>query len=73
MRPGLGIAHSDQQWLDMAMAESTRSALLSCLAKSAKKNCALKDVKRFCLQVVSKLESGSARSFSLARDQVFYF
>ena len=30
----------------------------------------LKDV---CLQVVSKLGSGSARGFALARDQVFYF
>ena len=35
MRPGLGVVHSDQQRLDMATAESARSALLSCLAKSA--------------------------------------
>ena len=33
MRPGFGVAHSDQQRLDMATAESARSALLSCLAK----------------------------------------
>ena len=41
MRPGLGVAHSDQQWLDVATVESARSALLSCLAKSAKRFCAL--------------------------------
>ena len=35
MCPRLGVAHSDQQWLDMATAEFARSALLSCLAKSA--------------------------------------
>ena len=28
---------------------------------------------RFCLQVVSKLGSGSARGIALARGQVFYF
>ena len=47
MRPGLGVVHSDQQRLDMATAESAQSALLSRLAKSAKRFCVLKDVKDF--------------------------
>ena len=46
MRPGFGVAHSDQQRLDMATTFA-RSALLSCLAKSALRFCALKDVKDF--------------------------
>ena len=41
MRSGLGVAHSDQQRLDMAMAESAWPAFLSCLAKSALRFCAL--------------------------------
>ena len=73
MHPGLGIAHSDQQWLDMAMAESTRSALLSCLAKSAKKNCALKDVKDFVCKWYPSLKVEVPAAFLLLRDQVFYF
>ena len=44
---GLGVAHSNQQRLDMATAESAWSALLSCLAKSAKSFCVLKDIKDF--------------------------
>ena len=59
----------------MAMVESTWLALLSRLAKSAKRFCALEDVKI----LVSKLGSGSgecgahmAHSFAVAHDQVFY-
>ena len=70
MHPGLGVAHSDQQQLDMTTAESARSALLLCLTKSTKRFCTLKD---FVCKWYPSLKSGSARSFSLARDQVFYF
>ena len=44
MRLGLGIATNQ---LNLATAESTLSALLLHLAKSAKRFCALKDVKDF--------------------------
>ena len=53
----------------MATAESAQLALLSHLVKSAERFCALKDV----FASGSKLGSGSARSFALACDQVFYF
>ena len=57
----------------MATAESARLALFIASGEVSKKVlCALKML-RFCLQVVSKLGSGSARGFALARDQVFYF
>ena len=57
----------------MVMAESARSALFIAFGEVSKKVlCALKML-RFCLQVVSKLGSASARGFALARDQVFYF
>ena len=62
----------------MAMAEFTRSALLSHLAKSAKRFCELKDVKDFVCKWYPSLEvevvsAARARGFALARDQVFYF
>ena len=66
----------------MATAESARSALLSHLAKSAKRFCALKDVKDFVCKWYPSLEvevevvsvaRARARGFALARDQVFYF
>ena len=64
----------------MVTAESARSALLSHLAKSAKRLCALKDVKDFVrkwypslgVEVVSAAHA-CARGFALARDVVFYF
>ena len=57
----------------MATAESARSVLFIVFGEvSEKVLCALKML-RFCLQVVSKLGSVSARGFALARDQVFYF
>ena len=57
----------------MATAESARLALFIAFGEVSKKVlCALKML-RFCLQVVSKLGSGSACGFALARDQVFYF
>ena len=56
MRPGLGVTHNDQPWLDMAMAESARSALLSCLVKSAKRFCVLKDVQDFACKWYPSLE-----------------
>ena len=42
--------------LDMATAESARSALLSHLAKSAKRFCALKDVKDLVYKWYQSLE-----------------
>ena len=55
----------------MATAESARSALFIAFGEVSKKVlCALKML-RFCLQVVSKLGSGSTYGFALARDQVF--
>ena len=56
MCPGLGVVHSDQPQFDMATAESARSALLSRLAKSAKRFCALKDVKDFVCKWYPSLE-----------------
>ena len=47
IHPRLGVAHSDKQRLDMATAESTQSRFLSHLVRSAKRFCALKDVKDF--------------------------
>ena len=73
MRPGLGVAHSDQQRLDMATAESARSTLLSCLAKSAKRFCALKDVKDFvCKWYLNlKVEVPTAFLLHVTRYSVF--
>ena len=47
MRLGLGIATNQ---LDLATVEFTQSVLLLHLAKSAKRFCALKDVKDFGIQ-----------------------
>ena len=47
MRPGLGVAHSDQQWLDMATAESARSALYRVWRSQQKGIMRFKDVKDF--------------------------
>ena len=73
MHPGLGVAHSDQQWLDVATVEFARSALLSCLAKSAKRFCALKDVKDFvCKWYPSlKVEVPAAFLLHMTRYSIF--
>ena len=73
MRPRLGVAHSDQQRLDMATAESAWSALLSCLAKSAKRFCALKDIKdSVCKWYPSlKVEVPAAFLLHVTRDSIF--
>ena len=52
----LGVAHSDQSWFDMATEESARLALLSHLARSAKRFCVLKDVKDFVCKWYPSLE-----------------
>ena len=65
MHPGLGVAHSDQQRLDMATAESAQSALLSCLAKPAKRFCALKDVQDFVCKWYPSLKVEVSTAFLL--------
>ena len=52
----------------MATAESARSGLLSHLAKSAERFCALTD---FCLQVVSKRQVPAALLLHVTRCSIF--
>ena len=59
--------------LDMAMAESARSALSFTFGDVSKKVLCSFKMSKVLLQVVSKLGSRSASGFALARDQVFYF
>ena len=70
MRPGFGVVHGDQPARHGYGGIRSVGTFFSHLVKSAKRFCVLKDVKD---PLVSKLGSGSARSFALARDQVFYF
>ena len=55
----------------MATAESARSALFIAFGEVGKKVLCALNMLRFCLQVVSKLGSGSACGFALARDSIF--
>ena len=69
MRLGFGVAHSDQPAQHGYSGVCSVSAFYRIWRSQQKGFVCL----RFCLQVVSKLGSGSARSIALARDHVFYF
>ena len=57
----------------MATAESARSALLSHLAKSAERFCALKDVEDFVFKWYPSLEVEVPAALLLHVTRVFYF
>ena len=73
MRPGLGVAHSDQLAQHGYGGVHSVSAFITS-GEASKKVYVLKDVEDFvCKWYPIKLGSGSARGFTLACDQVFYF
>ena len=72
MRPGFGVTHSNQPARHGYGGVRSVGALYR-IWRSQQKGFVHFKMLRFCLQVVSKLGSGSARGFALARDQVFYF
>ena len=73
MRPGFGVAHSDQPARHGYGRVRSVGVLYRIWRSQQKGFVHFEDVKRFCLQVVSNLESGSARGSALTHDQVFYF
>ena len=63
MRPGLGVAHSDQPARHGYGGVRSVDTFIAFGEVSKKRFCAFKDVKDF----------ESTHGFALARDQVFYF
>ena len=72
MRPGFGVAHGDQPARHGYGGVRSVGAFYHIWRSQQKEFVHLK-MSKILLQVVSKLGSESARSFALARDQVFYF
>ena len=72
MHPGFSVAHSDQPARHGYGGVRSVGAFYR-IWRSQQKGFVCLKMLRFCLQVVSKLESGSAHGFALACDQVFYF